>query len=84
MHHHKTPAWFALLYDESHSVVSRLGSLLGREGGGTTNSSSQTTTQWDLLCNEHAEVFETPSKVPDHKIKHRIDLIGENSQPPKL
>ena len=29
-------------------------------------------------------MFETPSGVPDNKIKHRIDLIDENSQPPKL
>ena len=24
-----------------------------------------------------------PSRVPDHKIKHQIDLIDENAQPPK-
>ena len=40
----KTLAWFALLHDESHSVVSRLGSLIGGKGGGTANSSSQPTT----------------------------------------
>ena len=80
----KTPAWFALLHDESYSVASKLGSLLGGEGAGTTNSSSQPTKQWDLLCNEYLDMFETPSGVPDHKIKHRIDLIDENAQPPKL
>ena len=84
MYHDKTPAWFALLYDESHSIASRLGSLLGGVGAGTAHSSSQPTTRWDLLCNEYAEVFETPSGVPDHKIKHWIGLIDKNAQPPKL
>ena len=28
-------------------------------------------------------MFETPSRVPDHKIKHQIDLIDKNAQPPK-
>ena len=79
MHCDKTPAWFGLLGDESHSVVSRLGSLLGGEGAGTANSSSQHTTWWDLLCNEYADMFETPSGVPYHKIKHWIDLIDENA-----
>ena len=78
MHHDKTPAWFTLLHDESHSVVSRLSSLLGGEGAGSANSSFQPTTQWNLLCNEYADVFETHSGVPDHKIKHQIDLIDEN------
>ena len=83
MHHDKTPAWFALLYDESYSVVSRLGSLLGGEGAGTANSSSQPTTWWDLLCNEYAYIFEIPSRVPGHKIKHWIDLLDKNAQPLK-
>ena len=82
-HHDKTPAWFALLHDKSHSLASRLGSLLGGEGAETTNSSFQPTTQWDLLCNDYADVFETPSGVPDHKIKHWTDLIDKNAQPPK-
>ena len=30
--HGETPAWFALLCDESHSIVSQLGSLLSGEG----------------------------------------------------
>ena len=80
----KTPAWFALLCDESHSVISRLGSLLGGEGAGTANSSSQPTKQWDLLCNEYADMFETRSGIPDHRIKHWIGLIDENTQPLKL
>ena len=71
------------LTDESHSVTSRLGSLLGGEGAGTANSSFQPTTRWNLLWNEYADMFETPSGVPDHKIKHQIDLIDENTQPPK-
>ena len=29
-------------------------------------------------------MFEIPSGVPDRKIKHRIDLIDKNTQPPKL
>ena len=46
--HAKTPAWFALLCDGSHSVASRLGSLLSGVGARTANSSSQPTTQWDI------------------------------------
>ena len=84
MHYDKTPARFALLHDKSHSIAGRLGSLLGGEGAGTTNSSSQPTTQRDLLCNVYTDIFETPSRVPDHKIIHQIDLIDENNQPPKL
>ena len=53
------------------------------EGAGTANSSSQPTKRWDLLGNEYADMFETPSRVPDCKIKHRIDLIDINAQPPK-
>ena len=83
MRHNKTLAWFALLRDKSHSVACRLDSLLGGEEAGTTNSKSQPTTWWDLLCNKYAEIFETPSGVPDHKIKHRIDLKNENAQLPK-
>ena len=29
------------------------------------------------MCIDHADVFETPSGVPDHKIKYQIDLIEE-------
>ena len=83
MCHDKTLAWFVLLCDESHSVASRLGSLLGGKGAGTTNYSSQPTTQWYLLCNEYEDVFETPIGVPDHEIKHWIDLVDKNAQPPK-
>ena len=83
MCHNKTLAWFALLHDESHSVNSRLASLLGGEGAGTANSSSQPTTWWDLLCNKYADIFETLNGVLDRKIKYRIDLIDENAQPPK-
>ena len=60
------------------------GSLLSGEVAGTTNSSFQPTSRWDQLCNEYADVFETPSRVPDHKVKHQIDLINENVQPLKL
>ena len=83
MHHDKTPAWFALLCDESHSVTNRLGSLLSGKGAGSANSSSQPTIQWDLLLNKYIYVFETLSGVPDHKIEHLIDLINENTQPLK-
>ena len=83
MRHDKTPAWFALLSDESHRVASRLGSLLGGEGAGPANSSSQPTKQWDLLCNEYADMLKTPSGVLDRKIKYQIDLIDKNAQPPK-
>ena len=78
----KTPAWFALLYNKSHSVASRLGSLLSGDGAGTANSSFQPTAQWNLLCNDYTDVFETLSGVPDYKIKHWIDLIDKNTQPP--
>ena len=37
----------------------------------------------DLLCNDYADMFETPSGVPNCKIKHWIDLIDKNAQPPK-
>ena len=84
MQHDKTTAWFALLCDVFHSVISRLGSFLGGEESGTTNSSSQPTTWWDLLYNECMDVFETPSGVPELKIKHRIDLTDENAQPPTV
>ena len=83
MCHNKTPEWLVLLCNESHSVTSQLGSLLSGEGARTANSSSQPTIRWDQLGNEYADVFETPSGVPDHKIKHRIDLIDENTQLPK-
>ena len=83
MRHNKIPAWFALLHDEYHSVIGRLGSLLSGEGARTANSSSQPTTQWDLLYNDYADMFETPSGLPDHKIKYWIDLIDQNAQPPK-
>ena len=83
LHCNKTPTWFALLHDEFHSVASRLGSLFGGERAGTANSSSQPTTWWDLLYNDYAGLFETPSGVPDRKIKHQIDLIDKNAQPPK-
>ena len=84
IHHDKTTAWFGLLHDKSHGIASRLGSLLGGEGAGTPHSISQPTTHWDLLCNKYGDVFETPSGVPEHKIKHWIDLIDENNQLPKL
>ena len=29
-------------------------------------------------------MFETPTGGPDHKIKHQIKLIDENTQPSKL
>ena len=79
----KTAAWFALLCDESYSVVGRLSSLLGGERARRANSNSQPTTQWDLLCKEYTDMFETPSGVPDHKLKHWIDLLDKNAQPPK-
>ena len=84
MGHDKTPAWFALLHNESHRVASRLGSLFSGEGAGIRNYSSQTTTRCDLLCNNYADMFETPSRIPGCKIKDRIGLINENAQTSKL